>query len=241
MQVEEREEYVDSLEETYEDYLRKQSAKPNSISNALLRSELMCRIFREKQNLMSNEMFLTLLEHEEGITLNSRTLNMPTRNILAVTRALQYHRGLNNFNPEWVMQLLKVNSRMATFELTVSDWLVRHYMGLDLNPVKGTMLSYLYRNITLRGIEFLDSIYESMLSHYRGKVDTALTARLSGDTDSDNKRELIRSCVILFLLHTTIDDTLNAEYYLLKAVELNHKDSECKMLLKFLENIILVG
>lgn len=234
---------IDSIEDVYGFYIRQYESTPNLPTLQGLRKRLLLRLFNERLDLLDNPIFLKILEHEEHSPLTSDLTNATNRSVLAITRAVQLHNSSSEFRPrkaKQVIQMLNAENRFRCFELTVAEWLVHYYVRLDTSKARSSMKSYIKNNNTLRGLVFKNEIASVEMSEYRRKVELGLEAKISLSSDREYKSQAIRSCVILFLLHLEANDSINAEYYLMRAVSLNHSQCECEFLLEFLNNLILI-
>lgn len=97
----------ETIEEIYPFYLQQRNS--NQLKTAYtLRARLMNLLFKEQVGLLSNEMFLDLLEHVEEELRHTEQPNTSTRNVLTISRALQYHRGLRNRSKSQVNYIMQI-------------------------------------------------------------------------------------------------------------------------------------
>lgn len=230
----------DSVQEDFAKYLEfiKKNKDPNPAIS--MRRALMLRLLLEDRDVLNNDMFYVLTEQERLTVDSPMTRNSENRDVMALTLLYRHLKGIEEADVNVILHFLDFKRRVPTFSLTIADWLAKHHLGMDMAYSNLSLRSYVVRCSNLKELDFAEEVDIFALNFCRDKVDKELREASFENNPRLNKR-LIRECVTMFLLHTKIEDTLQAKYYLMKAVELIHEGCECELLLRFLENVVLIG
>lgn len=224
-----------TIEEQYNDYFLYKSI-PNKVIEIenTLREQLLVRMIAVGRDILNDERFVSLVNEEAEAMIAGRASSPLAMSIVAPVKAFRRARGIDEEDVQLIKQLSQIElaSEERYFIIDSRGWLLSKILGEEPHPrSKRNVISYVHLN---DGEPIVPEILKILNEEY-----FEVAQDISDLHNHENKRRRIyRSMVSLAFINHSFGDTVYAEYFLMKAIQLNHTGFPDELLLKFLNNVL---
>lgn len=239
--------YVMSIPQRYEEYLTYKRNGYAAKALAEVRKELLNRIVSEERNLLEHGIFLSLIEDEQLILLSPQEyhLNDMSR-LVSISRALRMKLGLEYIDIELIRRIHSrefiLRSEDNKFFYHGTNWFIDILLEEDNeNVTKKHIIKYMLNKS--RGFPKIDVLYENKSPEFvlfNSTLDTMTNDIPSLTRDQRIQLRTQKLCISLALMNYSLGDIINARYFLMKSVLLNHPNFEGELVMKFLNSVLLM-
>lgn len=224
-----------TIDEHYRDYLQYKSTS-NTLSHVenSIREKLLERFVTERNNLLEDEMFISLINDESRAMLSGLATSSLAMSIVAPVKALRRANGLDEEDIQLIKKLSQIElaNEERYFIVDSRGWLLSKILGEEPHPhSKRNVISYVFHNdsdlIQIETVNFLNAEYFDVVQDVEEL-----------HKHEHKRRRIYRSIVALAFINYSFGDLVAGEYFSMKAIQLNHTDNPDELLLKLLNNVL---
>lgn len=229
-----------SIEEQYQEYLAKADTGSGHLKS-ILRILLVQRLFRERTNIFEDAMLSKLLSKEvEFNNINPRRSSTELLSLIPLIKIHFFNKGLRKYSlQEAEQEDFFLSEEAGTFYQQLVKWTALQGLKEDDSSITADVL----RRTEMRTFLNTEGIDVNKIEDIVKVADDfdRLLAETSIEDAHETKLDMIlASCLILFLFYYRLGQHVNANYYLMKASQINFENNDFEMLILFLEKAILL-
>lgn len=238
--------YVMSIQKKYEEYLTYKERGFPEYSLSEVRRELFNKIIMEERNILDNEIFLALISEEEALLFEEDCILSDMSRLVSVTKALRKKLGKEDMDTDFIKNIhakeFVLGSEVNKFTYHGVNWLIDLLLEEDAENASTDFVVRYIVNKT-KGFKNIDVLFRKKspkFGLFNAELDS-MTRDLSNLTrEQRTQLRTQKICISFALMNYALGDTINARFFLMKAVLLNNPRFEGELIMKFLNNVLLM-